>query len=487
MRSIRIGFKTTFAVAALAALALPAAAPAANPKPGTITEFTVPTANSVPFGITAGADGNMYFTEVDANKIGKLTLAGKFTEYPIPSPDSNTQGISAGPNPFSTSGNSNGLWFTECAPSKIGRLSYSGQITEFASPGGPTSTPCALVSDAQTNNIWIAQVGSDSLGLFAFGSGSLVPSDFAVPKAGSAPYQIALAPGSTPQQAQVWFTEVKGDRVGSITSSTNPQINGKMTEFDLPNPGSGASGIAVSDNQVWFAETLGDRIGMIDLNGKLTEYQLPAGTKPYGMTIGPAGAPWFTALGTGKVGTFAPTGDDTYATTPTFYSLPSAGSVPRDITMGPDGNLWITESGSGDHIAFPGLTGNGQSKIARLVTGDTPNWSSKPSTTSHGLYLKITSGKKITTKVTVPTAGKIAIAVGRTSSGSSSSFGTPTGCDATKSASSAGTSTLTCSLNSKTRSKMKKKSYELNLQVTYTLPSGQKATITNSYNQKPLR
>src|SRR4029077_12946490 len=38
----------------------------------TITEFPIPTANSSPYGITAGPDGNLWFVETAANKIGEI-------------------------------------------------------------------------------------------------------------------------------------------------------------------------------------------------------------------------------------------------------------------------------------------------------------------------------------------------------------------------------------------------------------------------------
>jgi virginiamycin B lyase len=37
---------------------------------GTITELPIPTANSGPAGIAAGADGNLWFTEASGDKIG---------------------------------------------------------------------------------------------------------------------------------------------------------------------------------------------------------------------------------------------------------------------------------------------------------------------------------------------------------------------------------------------------------------------------------
>jgi streptogramin lyase len=77
-------------------------------------EFPVPTAFSAPRGITAGPDGNLWFTEFDGNKTGRVSTTGVFTEYPIPTASSYPQGITAGPD-----GN---LWFTEYADNKIGAV-----------------------------------------------------------------------------------------------------------------------------------------------------------------------------------------------------------------------------------------------------------------------------------------------------------------------------------------------------------------------------
>ena len=61
-------------------LALCAAAVAVSAKAQEITEFAVPAAIRGPAGITTGPDGNLWFTEVDGNKIGKVTTGGVFTE-----------------------------------------------------------------------------------------------------------------------------------------------------------------------------------------------------------------------------------------------------------------------------------------------------------------------------------------------------------------------------------------------------------------------
>src|ERR1700733_9521956 len=47
---------------------------------GVFTEFPVPTSESGPGGITAGPDGNLWFTEFQASKVARITTAGVITE-----------------------------------------------------------------------------------------------------------------------------------------------------------------------------------------------------------------------------------------------------------------------------------------------------------------------------------------------------------------------------------------------------------------------
>ena len=70
-------------------------------------------ATSAPWGITAGPDGNMWFTETLPNsKIGRITPAGVVAQFAVPTPQSSPLGITTGPD-----GN---LWFIENHGNKIG-------------------------------------------------------------------------------------------------------------------------------------------------------------------------------------------------------------------------------------------------------------------------------------------------------------------------------------------------------------------------------
>src|ERR1700761_2057853 len=96
------------------------------------------TVNAGVLAIAAGPDGNLWFTEAQANQIGRITPAGDVTEFSAGiSPASGPDGIVAGPD-----GN---LWFTEATGNRIGRITAAGVVTEFPVPTA-TSTPISIAA-----------------------------------------------------------------------------------------------------------------------------------------------------------------------------------------------------------------------------------------------------------------------------------------------------------------------------------------------------
>ncbi len=99
---------------------------------GKITEFPVTSAKNLQ-AITAGPDGNLWFTDIDGNQIGRITPSGTVTTFALPTPGSRPGEITVGPD--------HNLWFTETKGDRIGRITPSGTITEFpitTSGGLPT-------------------------------------------------------------------------------------------------------------------------------------------------------------------------------------------------------------------------------------------------------------------------------------------------------------------------------------------------------------
>src|SRR2546422_8481106 len=124
---------------------------AAVPVPDPITEF--PLARGVT-GITAGPDGNLWFTELNGNRIGRITPTGVITEFPLPTANSGPQGITAGPD-----GN---LWFTEFNGNRIGRITPTGVITEFPLPA--SNRQAEGVAAGAGGNLWITEVNGNRSG-----------------------------------------------------------------------------------------------------------------------------------------------------------------------------------------------------------------------------------------------------------------------------------------------------------------------------------
>jgi streptogramin lyase len=93
---------------------------------GSVTSFSVGTTSASPSSISAGSDGNLWFTEPDANQIGRITTAGAITLFTVPTSGSQPTGITAGSN-----GN---IWFTEASARNIGEYVLIGNPPPHAAP-----------------------------------------------------------------------------------------------------------------------------------------------------------------------------------------------------------------------------------------------------------------------------------------------------------------------------------------------------------------
>src|SRR6266567_4664757 len=145
---------------------IPASPTASIPASQTknITEFATSTAGSKPEGITAGPDGNLWFTEFDGNKIGRISPDGSITEFRLPTDCGSVvycepSAITAGPD-----GN---LWFTEFDGNKIGRISPGGTIKEFPLSNG-NSTPEGITAGPD-GNLWFTEVDGNKIGRITLG------------------------------------------------------------------------------------------------------------------------------------------------------------------------------------------------------------------------------------------------------------------------------------------------------------------------------
>jgi virginiamycin B lyase len=118
---------------------------------GTVSDFSLPVhqpvMNRTPeldplrMTLTAGPDGNIWFSDPYANQIGNITPDGTVTEYAVPTPDSFPAGITTGPD--------DNIWFTELGSNQVGEFVLNdGGGAEVAAPSAPTAKGTPTVNAA---------------------------------------------------------------------------------------------------------------------------------------------------------------------------------------------------------------------------------------------------------------------------------------------------------------------------------------------------
>ena len=303
-------------VLVLLGVLLTAVIPSSASTTPTITEFG---SGNGPLGLTAGPDGNLWFVENTANKIGRMTPSGTLVEFSAGlSGGAGLAGITPGPD-----GN---LWFTEYLQNKIGRITPTGTITQFSAGISASSGPHGIVAGPD-GNLWFTESVGNRIGRIT--TAGLVTE-----------YSLGISPSKSPwgitagRDGNLWFTEhVSGGGVARITTS------GVVTEF----ASSGLPwGIAAGpDGNVWFAENANPGyIARISPTGTLTEFSagLTPNEGPQDIEAGADGNLYFTESSTGgALGQITTSGAITQFTS-------GLTGAPYYITAGADGNIWFTEN-----------------------------------------------------------------------------------------------------------------------------------------------
>ena len=368
-------------------------------RPGQVTEYPIPTPDSGPNKITAGPDGNLWFTG-GGGQIGRITPTGQITEYNIPTALANPQGIVPGPD-----GN---LWFTEYDAHQIGRITPAGQITEYRIPTA-LADPFGIAAGPD-GNVWFTEYYPGNIGRILTGApaaSTIAPAVTGSARRGSqvtcegeqwadwAGRQPVLdAPGATPPGVQ-WL--LGGTPIAGATGPTytpvgaeeGDQLTCTVTAF-----------YPVLDVTV-SASSAG--VTVLPPAGPTPVREFPSGSATSGIAAGPDGNLWFTEFNGNTIGQITPAGEITR------YPVPTGGGNPDGIAAGPDGNLWFAEYG-GDKIGritsagqiteYPVPTAN--SDPSGIVTGPDGNlWFTEPGGDQIG---RITPAGQIT-EYPVPTPG----------------------------------------------------------------------------------
>jgi streptogramin lyase len=305
----------------------PPTTPTPSPVPGTIVEYTIPTANSNPGAIAQGPDGNMWFLETasGSNKIAKITASGAITEYPLPTTNAFPSALVSGPD-----GN---LWYDD-ENSDLGKVTPSGAVTLY-----PMVADSIALTVGPDHNLWVPEFNGGNIDVYST-AGALLHS---YPSGLAAGTQLeGIAAGS---DGNMWIDPF-GSPYQIVKMITG---TGATTAYTLPASIQNSLRAIISgpDANIWvLAQDSNDLVRVNVTSGASTIFPVTSSNSDLLDAVSDGTYIWFTEPGnnltgyTNKIGKLNPS---TGAITE--YPIPTAASYPYDIAvLSADGTIWFTEA-----------------------------------------------------------------------------------------------------------------------------------------------
>lgn len=269
-----------------------------------LTEWTVPTANSVPTSLTLDPAGNCcWFLEYTGNKVAHLDPSTNlFREWTIPTASSSPTGMAI--------------------------TSVSGSLVIFG-------------TEFTANKVFLFWPGNNTF------------KEYTLPTADSGPEYVGIEPMA--ERIRVWFTELGGpsnsytrNSIGEIVY--NYETHGSsFYEWTIPAAaGGGANGVFAGSGVIWFAGFTAivkwDRAA-----SQFTTWSIPSHPSATGgfVKVDSLGQVWYTSRSAGAsstenyVGVLR--GDNTFKE----WQVPTAGADLRILSLSPTTqNPWVAEQGA---------------------------------------------------------------------------------------------------------------------------------------------
>jgi virginiamycin B lyase len=207
---------------------------------------------SAPNDLAIDAQGNIWFTEMNADSIGEIDPStGMIQQFPL-SPTHSVEQLAPYGITIDPRGN---IWFTETSSDHVGRLDpHTGKITNFSRPG-LTNGLMEIASDHH-GTIWITSFSNDLLLSLNPQTGAFTP--YYAPQTGNAAGSIYGITISTDDS--VWITVSSENLIARLDPSTR-----RFMTYTIPTLNSLPLGIAEAINHTfWFTEASSNKIGMLD-------------------------------------------------------------------------------------------------------------------------------------------------------------------------------------------------------------------------------
>ena len=192
---------------------------------GDIVTFPVPTDGSQPAGIDIAPDGGIWFTEMAADKIGRLVITTT-TDYMVTEYLITGTGTSVGAYGIAVQSDKY-IWVGETRTGIVRRLKAADGTFIWTSGLGPDGYPYTLVVDPGRDYLWLTERDDNQISQIEVGTLHIANSFNITPTSNTRPTGLTML-GSN----QLWFSGQRSGQIGRMVY-TSP-VNYQFEAFDLP-------------------------------------------------------------------------------------------------------------------------------------------------------------------------------------------------------------------------------------------------------------
>ncbi|HYT34123.1 MAG TPA: hypothetical protein VEL69_03750 [Ktedonobacteraceae bacterium] len=281
-----------------------------DPRARAFRQVTPPRGHNGIMGIVVASDDTIWFAEQYANYIGHyFPPTGTYQVYALPSltvPDPSNPGktltLPSAPNDIALDTHGN-LWFTELNADALGKLDpRTGQIQQYPIASDKSVqklNPYGITVDTR-GKVWFTEASSNHIGRLDPATGAI--SFFTMPGPSYPLMEIASDP-----HGPLWITSFSG----GLLLNLNPQT-GTFTSYFAPHSGNesgGIYGLTIGPaGQVWVTISAENEIARLDVAANhFILYRIPTNDSlPLGLVMAPNQTLWFTESGKDKIGMLKP-------------------------------------------------------------------------------------------------------------------------------------------------------------------------------------
>lgn len=349
----------------------------ATPAAAATRIIPVPTSSAGLGRIVTAPDGNMWFTEEDANKVGRITPGGQITEFDLGQQtvdDTSVQDVAVAPNGT--------IWVAYDSGWRIKAINSAGQTVR-----GPYvfDYPYAeQIQVAADGTPWVTMNYNEDFVVRIVG-------DQALASPNSPECQEALAraaDGSMWCRTSGGLTHLNGDASGGVSYPAN---NYAAYPYAIAAGPVGSIWFGRYFSGTMFSSPDDGEVGYLEAStSQITAFNTGSRTAPADLVQGPDGNMWFTSIGAAKgIGHISAQGRGALTAI--------GGYAPRHLTFAKDGSIFATDPTNnviiqvttdqlqktnvdpGDGSVFsqpgspnPGGTNPGGTALGTVVTGRKP-------------------------------------------------------------------------------------------------------------------